>query len=334
MSSYGIIEPNVQEIEFNDETMAAMHWTPSEGLPRDLWHTTTIRKLTLVRLELKSIDPVVHLVNLEEFNASQNKLTDIPWGISKLKKLRVLLVNQNNIEELPNAVNNLSSLEVLNCYKNNIETISPNINNLTSLKSLSLGANPMEEFPKIDKLVKLEAIKLQMCGLKKLHGSWETLVELQHVILNNNALVGLPTMPPNLETLNVCSNMIWQMEGVFGPCVKLVDMKANGNCLTGVPDDLFTPPTVVNLLLGGNVKIKYIPDGVLQCKDLATLVIDGSVVQKIPRALVHLPMLTRIGLKNINLKWDDPETKTTIAMLKKKCENVSKKTGKPGYLHL
>ena len=53
------------------------------------------------------------LGDLEELDLSDNRLADIPEGISKLTKLKVLRLDGNVFEKTPSEVGLLESLETL-----------------------------------------------------------------------------------------------------------------------------------------------------------------------------------------------------------------------------
>lgn len=79
------------------------------------------------------------LTNLEELNASENKMTGIPAEIGQLSKLRVANFANNKISGLPLEIGSLDNLETLdlrgnpNVSKYDIEQIKQNIPNVMIL---------------------------------------------------------------------------------------------------------------------------------------------------------------------------------------------------------
>jgi Leucine-rich repeat (LRR) protein len=54
------------------------------------------------------------LVNLQELDIKNNRLTSLPKDIGKCRFLRILALSNNNLKELPSTIGQLSLLEELN----------------------------------------------------------------------------------------------------------------------------------------------------------------------------------------------------------------------------
>ena len=77
----------------------------------------------------------------------ENKLTEIPEEVFKLKTLKKLNLGHNKISHLPESLGNLTSLSELYLYENQLMSLPESLGNLTSLNRLSLEGNPLQEPP-------------------------------------------------------------------------------------------------------------------------------------------------------------------------------------------
>lgn len=86
--------------------------------------------------------------NLEFLDISNNGLTTICEGVTRLRRLRTLIAKNNRLDEfsLPKEFGSLQ-LEVLNFSGNRFEEIPLQCTKLLRLQSLSLGGNRLKSIP-------------------------------------------------------------------------------------------------------------------------------------------------------------------------------------------
>lgn len=107
------------------------------------------RQLYLNYNRLSSLPSAVSLFyNLEFLDISNNGLTVLCEGITRLAKLRTLLAKNNRLDEssLPKEFGSMR-LEVLNFSGNRFEEIPLQCTKLVHLQSLSVGGNRLKSIP-------------------------------------------------------------------------------------------------------------------------------------------------------------------------------------------
>ncbi|XP_077863816.1 uncharacterized protein LOC144348196 [Saccoglossus kowalevskii] len=86
----------------------------------------------------------VELGNLEKLYLYDNKIANIPQGIARLKKLKVLNINNNKVREIPEAFYELKNLENFHAKGNKIKKLPPKFGTeLNQIKLLELNGNPL-----------------------------------------------------------------------------------------------------------------------------------------------------------------------------------------------
>ncbi|MCT4507947.1 MAG: leucine-rich repeat protein [Tepidibacter sp.] len=107
------------------------------------------------QIELKNINSLALLTNLEDLRINMTTLKDIT-PISNLK-LKQLILPDNNIEEVNSTIGTITTVERLDMENNKISDISE-FNNLVNLRSSYLYNNKITDISPVSKLDKLEAL--------------------------------------------------------------------------------------------------------------------------------------------------------------------------------
>lgn len=330
-----LLSDTTLEVDFSAEEMMERGWGNEDGhLPhnffRNVWRTKSLRKLSLSGQNLKHVDRVLALRQLEELDVSDNEIVEMPFNLSKLSNLRKLIAFKNNCITLPKSICKLSKLEELSFYNNKLERVPDDINNLVNLVHINFGSNYLTELPPLDKCVKLQTIKCQMCKIKRIQGTWETLLELEEIIFNTNELMALPRMPPNIQSIDVVANQLESVVDALVLCENLKELKANQNKIVRVPQSCLTKSLNI-LSLASNIRITEIPAEIKQSPHLRCLVIGGCMIKKLPRELLELNELRRVNFTRNPLDLEDPTTKEVFEKLKVQCLEEDE-SGKPhGY---
>ncbi|MEW6470532.1 MAG: leucine-rich repeat domain-containing protein, partial [Bacteroidota bacterium] len=83
--------------------------------------------------------------NLKELNISFTGMSDLPYNIVKLKKLRFLDCHGNNLTKISKELGELDNLQTLYLMDNQISAVDPNIKKLVYLEHMSLTGNRLTD---------------------------------------------------------------------------------------------------------------------------------------------------------------------------------------------
>merc|ERR1711865_75666 len=90
-----------------------------ESLPDDIKSMTGLKTLNVQSNRIPAL-PEISLPELDIFNCSSNKITEIPNSIAQCTKLRVFFFNSNQVDELPSTLGSLKGLERVMCGGNGL----------------------------------------------------------------------------------------------------------------------------------------------------------------------------------------------------------------------
>ncbi|KAK6465812.1 Endonuclease/exonuclease/phosphatase [Scheffersomyces coipomensis] len=110
----------------------------TQGL--QLWCQLDLSGQGLVHLSPK----LFHYDFLESLYLNNNKLTEIPPIVKKLKNLRILDLSYNKINQVPPELGLCYNLRFLYLFDNNIETLPNEFGNLIELQFLGIEGNPID----------------------------------------------------------------------------------------------------------------------------------------------------------------------------------------------
>ncbi|XP_027498311.1 malignant fibrous histiocytoma-amplified sequence 1 homolog isoform X2 [Corapipo altera] len=180
-----------------------------------------LREVSLSTQRLRVLPPAV-LSNpmLESLDVDRNKLRTVT-GISKLCKLKKLILSKNEIVDFPNEIQSLVCLERLELNQNQIRVIPEGIfSHLPRLKHLRLNNNRLCALPR---------------DLAACQGS------LQYLNISNNLFrtFPLPVLQlAHLQELHVQNNALRQLPKELFQRQSLKMFKANGNPLREPPSEV------------------------------------------------------------------------------------------------
>ena len=95
---------------------------------------------------------------LRDLSIVNNKLTELPKEIGKLKHLVKLVLNSNKIKFLPESIGDLKHIELLDLSNNTVEELPESMGKLKKLKYLFLEENQLTSFPEV--VYKLPLVEL------------------------------------------------------------------------------------------------------------------------------------------------------------------------------
>lgn len=158
---------------------------------------TKLRVLDVSYNRLGHLQPecLLPLVNLEEFYAAENRLTEIdPTALSRCTRLRILDLGGNELRRIQ-GLETLVALEDLWLGKNKITEVK-NLERLTSLRRLSIQSNRLTKIQGLSTLTHLRELYLSDQGICAVEGLDEVAPRLEALDLTNNKLTSTAGMPP------------------------------------------------------------------------------------------------------------------------------------------
>jgi hypothetical protein len=128
--------PEVETLEFPElESFKLNH------LPLDFAFFTGLKQLTVNSQELSDVSMVRFMVNLEQFSANHNRLTDYPIALTKLPNLKVVKLNNNFIEQIPEEIEESQQLTTLHLTGNKVKAVPACFDRMQNLTLVYLTKN-------------------------------------------------------------------------------------------------------------------------------------------------------------------------------------------------
>ncbi|XP_029385698.1 leucine-rich repeat-containing protein 58 [Echeneis naucrates] len=224
------------------------------------------RQLFLSYNRLSSLPTSVTVFcNLEVLDISNNGLTAIGEGITRLTRLKTLIAKNNRLDELslPKQFGSLQ-LEVLNFSGNRFEEIPLECTKLQRLQSLSLGGNRLKSIPaEIENLSSLELLYLGGNLISAIPPEVANLPYLTYLVLCDNRIQSVPpqlTRLHSLRSLSLHNNLLTYLPREILSLVHLQELSLRGNPLVVrfVKEMIYDPPSLLELA-GRTIKSKNIP---------------------------------------------------------------------------
>ncbi|KAI3835086.1 hypothetical protein MKX03_016772 [Papaver bracteatum] len=163
------------------------------------WRSTGIvalrdSKLKIFPNEVLDMDRVVRTIDL-----TNNKIIDIPMGISRLINMQRLILADNLIERLPVNLGKLQSLKVLTLDGNQMTTLPDELGMLVRLERLSISRNLLTGLPEtIGSLRSLSLLNVSNNKLQSLPESIGSCFSMEELQANDNYIDDLPSSVCNL----------------------------------------------------------------------------------------------------------------------------------------
>ncbi|XP_028992290.1 leucine-rich repeat-containing protein 58 [Betta splendens] len=203
--------------------------------------------------------------NLEFLDLSNNGLTTICEGVTRLHGLKTLIAKNNRLDELslPKDFGSLQ-LEVLNFSGNRFQEIPLQCMKLLRLQSLSLGGNRLKSIPaEIENLVSLELLYLGGNLISAIPPEVANLPYLTYLVLCDNRIQSVPpqlTRLHSLRSLSLHNNLLTYLPREILSLVHLQELSLRGNPLVVrfVKEMTYDPPSLLELA-GRTIKSRNIP---------------------------------------------------------------------------
>ena len=236
-------------------------------------------RLDLTGLGLRAIpNETYDLVNLVEFQASNNNLYELSEDIGKLTKLERLGLAGNRLRKLPSSIGALTSLRGLwlhgNCLKvlpdelcacaslrnlavagNRLRELPSEMSALTSLEELSAPGNQLRRLPNLGAMPLLREIDLHGNLIEDLPEDMRGLRALETFSLQGNRLRSIPTSLTTLRrlrSLNLAENCIQELPSEIAEMTMLTSLWLYTNEISSLPETMRKMPSLRQLWVEGN----------------------------------------------------------------------------------
>ncbi|KAI9501798.1 hypothetical protein BX070DRAFT_193634, partial [Coemansia spiralis] len=317
-------------------------------LPDSLAELKSLRVLNVSNNNLPMFPLVVTRIKaLEELDISLNRMPDIPNSISSLTNLVKLNIMGNSLTgSLPEGLGKLSKLEELDVRQNRLQDLSVT-SKITGLKLLYTERNIVSRVH-IDLTcavsVSLKSNKLTQCNLSNpthtlvfLDLSCNQLTELsadifmnlpmlEHLVLDSNHIVSLPSSVGNLNNLLhlSCANNILSLIPIeLTRLEKLKTLDMHNNNLKLLPPEIWLMPKLAVLNLSSNLLEQFPHPSMLE-----TVLAQGAQGPSIslPTTRQTSPLIRAASETPVDLSdaRDDPAAQLAVDRIRNKSADAGK----------
>ena len=256
---------------------------------------------------------VEELINLGDFDISNNKKTILSYTISTIKDLpkkstrkgsvarKMKLPQGSATRSLPKEIGSLINLRTLNLSKNKLTELPKEIGSLVNLQTLYLYDNNLTELPEeIGLLVNLQTLYLNDNQLVELHKEIGCLTNLQRLYLHNNKLTELPKEIEslvNLRDFSVSKNKLTSLPKEIGSLANLQIINLYCNKLTELPKEIGSLVNLRILDLRSN-HLTSLPKEIGSLINLRDLSVKNNKLTDLPKEIESLTGLRDVCLSN------------------------------------
>jgi Leucine rich repeat/Leucine Rich Repeat len=187
-SSFGGLR-NIVEAPLELNVLTYYDWSYTY-ISYDMSRQIFLKKLVLHSNDIEIFPPNwLNLTNMEDFECSSNKLTELPDGLKKWIRLTHLNLKENKFPFFPPVIFQLNKLKTLDLSQNFIKVIPSSIVILSNLESLHLSFNLLQTIPlELTQLKSLKILKLDYNQLTDLPLEITALTNLKVLDLSGNQI--------------------------------------------------------------------------------------------------------------------------------------------------
>jgi Leucine-rich repeat (LRR) protein len=249
------------------------------AISNTLSHLLSLQNLDLDLCYLSSLPAEIGSIkSLHILSLRSNVLTAIPSSIGDLSALVELYISSpknsfrvNVVKELPVGLGKLSKLRVLDLGGNQLATLSSDFPQLTSLEVLDLSRNMIADFPAaVTTLARLRILDLDMNKISDIPATIGALTSLDSLTLDgdffNKPLRKIKTLPAeignlrNLKKLTLKDNVVEALPESIGSLSQLQILDLRGNLVAELPASFAKLSALRTLDLKSN-ELKALPNG-------------------------------------------------------------------------
>ena len=143
---------STQKVKDNETVMSHLHElflcnNRLVSLPKIISRMTFLTVLKINENQITSLPELGNLVNLRVFDASKNKIKDIPSSLQNCNLLEEINLSSNNINRFPDCILEIKNLRSLNTSCNSIKYVPYRLGFLENLTMLDMSRNPLIDPP-------------------------------------------------------------------------------------------------------------------------------------------------------------------------------------------
>jgi Leucine-rich repeat (LRR) protein len=243
-----------------------MHSNKLSVLPPSFHSLTFLRTLNLSKnsLSTAAFDSILEITTLIELYLANNAIDGpLPPRIASLKSLQILDLSGNKISYLPTTISRISRLRIVLLGDNELESVPwDSFESLGDLHTLELSSNKLTG-------------ELVPSTLDKI-----TLPSLSTLDLHGNSLTSLPSSLclPSLTQFNAIQNAIVSTATFFTTTPRLVHLSISQNQLSALPDGIVNLAHLRTLDISNNI-IETIDPRLGLLDDLTTFLWMGNLIR-------------------------------------------------------
>ncbi|MBL4634280.1 MAG: leucine-rich repeat domain-containing protein [Kofleriaceae bacterium] len=341
------------------ESLSISNSTDVHSTPASVFTLKKLKALTILPMYnagsagIDGLENIGELEDLEELVIVGSPIREVPAGICKLQRLRILNLKDNKSLTSIENLHDLPLLEELDLSSCDLREIGEAFSTLKSLKKLDLSRNKtLENIDGLRDLPALESLQLYsklkalpaslgtLTGLKSLRLSAKadgvdfiaSLTELEELYIADCAFAGLPATLTKLKTLTVYREEE-SSDTYLEAYPKLVELRVN--------QPSFTLPNLPQLesLSIGRIKTKLDVSTIGTCTHLTSLSLHRSDgVTKIPSEFGAAKSVTKLDLSFLKMLTDVSAVGGLTALEEfklsyaRKLESLPKELGELGAL--
>ena len=278
-----------------------------ESLPESYGDFEILRVVNLSSNNFSKFPGVLcGITSLEELDLSFNDIPEIPDDISKLVRLRRLLLYGNRIGPfLPKSMQSLSKLRKLDIRQNGILNLDA-LNDMKSLEELLVDYNTnVVANNSFEALVRASIVKCNMTDLH-LRGTGDTLTFLD---VSSNKLSNLtPTLFDHLRSLET--------------------LKLDNNSINSIPSNIGSLKLLRTLSLANN-NISSLPDEIAKLESLIELDVHGNSLGELPSSIWLCSLYSLNASSNLLGSFPDPPVETSARLVSTSAMSTSSSAAIP-----
>ncbi|XP_036434671.1 leucine-rich repeat-containing protein 2 isoform X1 [Colossoma macropomum] len=186
--------------------------TRIQKIPTYIQEFVSLRVLDIPKNGFTILPPEIgKLANLKELNVNYNKLSSIPPELGECENLEKLEMTANfDLSELPFELSNLKKLKHLDIAENKFSTIPVCVLRMSSLQWLDISNNRLTDLPEdIDRLDELQTLFLHKNKLTYLPLIMGNMDALKMLVVSGEELINSPSKlydNPNIKFIRLFDN--------------------------------------------------------------------------------------------------------------------------------
>ncbi|KAF9152209.1 cysteinyl-tRNA synthetase [Linnemannia schmuckeri] len=282
-------------------------------------HLTDARKLDTLILQCNRLESLPESYGDFEFlrvvNLSSNNFSKFPSVLCRIASLEDLDLSFNDIPEIPDDISKLVRLRRLLLYGNRIGPFLPkSMESLSRLRKLDIRQNGILNLDALNDMKSLEELLVDYNTNVVANNSFEVLVKASIVKCNMTDL-HLRGTGNTLTFLDVSSNKLSNLTStLFDHLRSLETLKLDNNSISSIPSTVGSLKFLRTLSLANN-NISSLPDEIAQLESLIVLDVHGNSLGELPPSIWHCSLHSLNASSNLLGSFPDPPVEASARLV-------------------